>query len=262
MPRTLILLTGASRGFGRSIALSCAKSGLAKGQPLDFLLTARDTGLLGETRSQILALSPSATVVTHAVDFTLPGLDNLCEGLLNMIPHPGSEYTQVYLINNAGSLGKLDRLRHQTAADIAPAIHVNLTAPMALTTAFLRHFANPTQSTIVNISSLAAVTAFDCWGVYCATKAARDMYHKTIAVEEPNVRILNYAPGPLDTDMQTRIRDEMPDVPLREVYIQMHQDQNLVDPAVSAKVLIELLEKDTYENAAHIDVYDVEGWQK
>lgn len=74
------------------------------------------------------------------------------------------------------------------------------------------------------------------------------------------MRVLNYAPGPLNTDMQRRIRDEMPDVPLREVYMKMHNEGKLIDPAVSAKVLVGLLEKDEYENGAHVDIYDVEGW--
>ncbi|KNC96987.1 sepiapterin reductase [Spizellomyces punctatus DAOM BR117] len=261
MPRTLILLTGASRGFGKSLTLALSASKLVA-QETDLLLTARNTAQLEETKAEALAAASSKSlhIVTHSADFTSLDLDSVCKDLFAKIPHPATQYARVYLFNNAGSLGKLDRMRHQTPDDISPAVHLNLTAPLALTSAFLRHFPNPTQIHIINISSLAAIQAFDCWGVYSATKAARDMYHKTIAVEEPNIRVLNYAPGPLNTDMQTRIREEMPDVPLREVYTDMHAQGKLVEPTVSAKVLIGLLEKDEYENGAHIDIYDVKGW--
>lgn len=66
-----------------------------------------------------------------------------------------------------------------------------------------------TKLEIVNVSSLAAVMSFESWGYYCAGKAARDMFHKTIALEHVNdgVVVINYAPGPLDTDMQKEIRE-------------------------------------------------------
>jgi sepiapterin reductase len=76
---------------------------------------------------------------------------------------------------------------------------------------------------VVNVSSLSAVQAFDSKGIYCAGKAAREMYHAVLAQELANqaavtvegsaggisarkMLVLNYAPGPLDTDMQKELR--------------------------------------------------------
>ena len=42
-------------------------------------------------------------------------------------------------------------------------------------------------------------------------KAARDMFFKVLAAEEPSIRVLNYAPGPIDTDMQTYLRENLGD---------------------------------------------------
>ena len=72
-----------------------------------------------------------------------------------------------------------------------------------------------TNFSVVNVSSLCAVQAFESWGIYCAGKAARDMYHAVLAQElskrsgdntGSKILVLNYAPGPLDTDMQKEIR--------------------------------------------------------
>ncbi len=71
------------------------------------------------------------------------------------------------------------------------------------------------------------------------------------------IRVLNYAPGPLDTQMQEQIRRSMPPVPTRIAFEEMHRNKTLIDPQVSAAVLIKLLENDTYENGAHIDYFDV-----
>jgi sepiapterin reductase len=86
------------------------------------------------------------------------------------------------------------------------------------------------------------------------------MFHSTIAVEGDligrSVRVLNYAPGPLDTDMQARIRDEMPEGDLKKIYVDMHAKSNLVQPQASAKVLMQLLKIDKFKNGAHVDYYD------
>lgn len=47
----------------------------------------------------------------------------------------------------------------------------------------------------MNISSLCAREPFPSWALYCAAKAARDMLFRVLAVEEPGLRVLNYAPG-------------------------------------------------------------------
>ncbi|KAJ1563030.1 hypothetical protein HK096_002053, partial [Nowakowskiella sp. JEL0078] len=163
------------------------------------------------------------------------------------LPHPLSSYSKAYLFNNAGSLGALKKIKDQKTNNIRTAIDLNVTAPMALTSHFLRAFSSTEFLSIVNVSSLAA------WGIYCAGKAARDMFHKTIAEESNHtgnqiVRVLNYAPGPLDTDMQTQIRDTMPDGPIKDIYVNMHKEGKLVPPATSASTLIRLLEADTFAN--------------
>ncbi len=104
------------------------------------------------------------------------------------------------------------------------------------------------------------------------------MYFRSLALEEdvmqksesqtlyttstefrPRTRVLNYAPGPLDTQMQDQIRRSMPPCPTRDVFEDMHRTGKLVKPETSAHVLMRLLEQDSYENGAHIDFYDVEG---
>lgn len=51
--------------------------------------------------------------------------------------------------------------------------------------------------------------AFPGWGLYASIKAARDMFSQVLATEESGVRVLNYAPGPLDTEMQREVRETL-----------------------------------------------------
>lgn len=75
-----------------------------------------------------------------------------------------------------------------------------------------KNYTAANQLIIVNVSTLAAIQAFPSFGIYCMAKAAREMFHKVLAEEqkstpENGIKVLNYAPGPLDTDMQTQIRE-------------------------------------------------------
>lgn len=64
---------------------------------------------------------------------------------------------------------------------------------------------------IVNITSLCGIAPFETHGLYCMGKAAREMHHRVLAQEQapcsPRVRVLQYSPGPMDTGMQTTIRE-------------------------------------------------------
>jgi NAD(P)-dependent dehydrogenase (short-subunit alcohol dehydrogenase family) len=49
-------------------------------------------------------------------------------------------------------------------------------------------------------------------------KAARDMMFATMALEEPNILVLSYAPGPLDTEMQLVARTQTKDQEIRDMF--------------------------------------------
>jgi sepiapterin reductase len=79
----------------------------------------------------------------------------------------------------------------------------------------------------------------------------------TIGSKTQIIRVLNYAPGPMDTMMQTQIRNDMPDGDLKTAFVDMHTSHSLVDPFESAKVLCRLLAEDTFESGSHLDYYDL-----
>ena len=78
---------------------------------------------------------------------------------------------------------------------------------MCLNTEFLklsRNLASKPKIYVLQTSSLCAVMPIKSWGMYCVGKAARDMYFRVLAIEDPDLAVLSYAPGPLDNDMQVR----------------------------------------------------------
>jgi sepiapterin reductase len=150
--------------------------------------------------------------------------------------------------------------------ELATQLNTNVTACYFLTSElvskFKSHQIHASSLCIVNISSLAAIQPIASWGVYGVGKAAREMLHRTLADEtktRTDIQILNYAPGPMDTDMQKAIRDSPnldPDV--QEYFKKMKLENKLVPCDVSADKLTTLLNtKDSFVSGAHIDYYDV-----
>ncbi|NWV23822.1 SPRE reductase, partial [Origma solitaria] len=168
---------------------------------------------------------------------------------------------RLLLVNNAGSLGDVSKsfLDLTDLAEINAYFSFNVSSALSLTCTALRAFGvRPGCSrTVVNISSLCALQPFRSWALYCAGKAARDMMFQVLALEEPGVRVLSYAPGPLDTDMQLLARTKTGDPELRQQFQRMQENRQLLDSSVSAQKLLQLLQEDTFPSGAHVDFFDI-----
>ncbi|KAJ1636347.1 hypothetical protein T492DRAFT_401022 [Pavlovales sp. CCMP2436] len=74
--------------------------------------------------------------------------------------------------------------------------------------------------------------------------------------ELPALRTLNYAPGPLDTDMQV-LAAVRASASVGAEFRRMKERGQLVDPFASAEVLVRLILCEKFESGQHVDYYDV-----
>ena len=256
----LVMVTGANRGFGRAVAVEVARKWTGN---VDLLLTQRSTSQgMDETLKEVQQASGGATAAQLGViDMSAPA-DAIAEATRQGVATAleGRTYAEVVLVHNAGSIGPIDsKTAELQPADIEKNIHENVTAFSVVNSTFLSIAAQQSwkKTTVVNISSLCGVKAFEGFNVYCLGKAARDMAMQVTAVDHPDVRCLNWAPGPMLTDMNREIRERHVSGDMRKNFQSMVDEGTIVDPNASAKKLSILLDVDTYENAAHIDYFDV-----
>lgn len=149
--------------------------------------------------------------------------------------------SDLLFIHDAGSLGPLreiGELKNYCGA-VDQAIQVNISSFITITSTLMNALLTKTAATnsnsirlqFVNISSLAAVEPFYSWSIYCAGKAAREHFMRCLLHEYkhrfPRLRVLNYSPGPLDTDMQQMIRQQMVECPLRQQFKEMFEQGKL-----------------------------------
>ena len=252
--RALCVITGASRGYGRTLALVLAE---AVAPSSVFLLLARDEAGLAETRVRMLTVKAGLHVETCAVDLGRADAPELSRCVAAVAQAAAVEVG--ILIHNAGSIGRpsLRAADHRDRSELLDYCGLNVASPVLLTSVYLSELrASARRHIVVNISSLAAVQALSSLSLYCTGKAARDAFFRSLALEEKELRVLSWAPGPMQTTMVASIGEESFDPEMRAGFGASFAG---VDLEVSAKQLLKLLREDKFESGAHIDIYDV--WQ-
>jgi sepiapterin reductase len=253
----LLLVTGASRGFGQALAkVACQHTDRVRA-----ILVARSADGLLETEESMQR--EGVQVSRHIIDLQdLDKLDGNIDDLFqDLCLDDGFAYDNVVLINNAGTVGHVGSfLTSPSLENLRSNVDLNVTSALWISIRFaqcIKATKEKQRATIVNISSLVAIADFPTMAAYSAGKAAREKYHtimsKEIGADDEGVKILNYAPGPLETDMVTEIRSSAElDADLRP-----HFDKKLLDPEDSARKLIKLLVSNEFQSGSHVDYYDL-----
>jgi NAD(P)-dependent dehydrogenase (short-subunit alcohol dehydrogenase family) len=111
------------------------------------------------------------------------------------------------LINNAGVIDPIGRLQDSDPVQWASNININLLGVYHCIRAGLNDLL-AARGVIVNISSGAAHNPLEGWSAYCSGKAGVFMLTRATALEygEAGLRVMGFAPGTVDTDMQVKIR--------------------------------------------------------
>jgi benzil reductase ((S)-benzoin forming) len=156
-----------------------------------------------------------------------------------------SNDSEILLINNAGTIGTIQRVSSQEISDIEEVMIVNSITPMCFCQKILQE--NPGKKiTILNISSGAANRAIPSWAAYCSSKIALDRFSETIQLEEDEkntkTRVFSVAPGVVDSKMQEKIRQRsLLDFSSVNNFVELHSNGELLDPKFVVNKLVKLL---------------------
>ncbi len=165
----LALITGATKGIGRSTAQTFAKAGW------NLILLARDTQKLQDLKNEL----SNNGVQINILPLDLSQSDKLEQYLKQCIKSYGCP---TVLINNAGFAfnGELVSMPLDKWQEI---IQVNLTSVFQICSCIVP-LMRIKGGLIINVSSHAANNAFPNWGAYCVSKAALASFTKCLREEE------------------------------------------------------------------------------
>ncbi len=189
---SVAIVTGASRGLGQALATGLAGAGwslVVDGRDVTALCSAADVLRAQATPgARIVAVAGDVTDADHRHDlvaeaFELGGLD--------------------LVVNNAGTLGAspLPSLADYPLGDLRVAFEVNVVAPLGLMQDALPLLLDAPHPRVLNVTSDAAVEAYEGWGGYGAGKAALEHLGAVLAVEFPALTVWTVDPGDLRTAM-------------------------------------------------------------
>lgn len=193
-----ILVTGASSGIGKGIALACAKMGAA------VIVTGRNAERLNETLNQMLASASSLQIsVEHkAISADLTKAEDI-DRLVSKLPKLDG------LVQCAG-VGSRVPCKQISKDDIVRVMQPNMEAPILLQSAILAKKKINKASSIVYIASRAYQSPSMGNAIYSASKGAIVAYAKCLALElsPRQIRVNCICPGMVWTDLITNDMDK------------------------------------------------------
>ncbi len=209
------------------------------------MLLARNKTGLEETKSLINSSAPGVNVHIFTVDLgDLDTLHHLCPELMKI--GNVDQHDQFVLVNNAGSSDtfKCSLAQLSDGHTTQKFFDVNYTSMTMLTSHFLTVFPQK-KSLIVQITSLLATVHIAGFPLYSPSRAARNAYMGVLVAENPDVRVLNYSPGPCDTEMYRKIPEE-----IKKGF------RTLLTPEESISKLVTLISEDAYMNGCILDYFE------
>jgi short-subunit dehydrogenase len=188
-----VVITGASSGIGKALALEFAQRGYHLG------LAARRLDKLEALRAEIVLLPGCQNLQVEVIELDVNKTDTVGPVLHTLFSH----LNQVdVVIVNAG-VNKLTSIGKGQLNEELGLIQTNLLGAIATVNAAVEWFKPAGGGQLVGISSLASLTPIPKQAAYCATKAAFSMYLDSAAIElkKYKIDVTKILPGFVKTDI-------------------------------------------------------------
>jgi len=191
----VILITGATAGIGRALAVHAAEHGA------QVILHGRDVKKLEELYDEIEALDGAPRPSIAVMDLATAD-DNAYRTLAESLTEEFGRLDG--LVNNASMLGERFSIEQYDAGMWQQVMHVNVTAAFALTQVCLPLLHQSDDASIIFTSSGVGRQGKPFWGAYAVSKFATEGLSQVLASEQEhgNLRVNCINPGPVRTEMR------------------------------------------------------------
>lgn len=199
------VVTGSSKGIGKAIALSFARSESSEYSAI--VINSRKIDEAEKVVQEIIKISKCESIA-------ISGDVSKEDDCIKLIEETVKKFHRIdVLVNNAG-IQKEIPFTETTLQDWYNIISVDLTGPFICSREAVKQMKlqkNPTGGCIINISSVHQIIPKPHYIPYATSKGGIDMMTKTMALElaADNIRVNIVAPGAIDTDMNISLRNDL-----------------------------------------------------
>ena len=186
----IALVTGASSGIGRGVALELSKAGAS-------LILNYNKNLLGAEETKKLIQETGGYAYIMQCDVSSYG------EVKKMVDNIIIKFGKIdVLVNNAG-ISKVGLFIDMTEDDFDSMMDTNLKGIFNCSHNVVKHMLNEKRGSIINISSIWGNVGASCEVIYSASKGGINSFTKALAKElaPSNIRVNAIAPGVISTDM-------------------------------------------------------------
>lgn len=199
------VITGSSKGIGKSIAMAFAKSSLTEYSAI--VINSRKLEEAEHVANEIKETN-------NCDSLAIAGDVSHEEDCIRLIEETIERFQRIDVLVNNAAIQKDIPLTETTLKDWYNIISVDLTGPFICSREAVKHMKvqdNPTGGCIINISSVHQIIPKPHYIPYATSKGGIDMMTKTMALElaTDNIRVNVVAPGAIDTDMNISLRNDM-----------------------------------------------------
>ena len=185
----IIIITGATAGFGRATAIKFAQNGY------DVIITGRRKERLDELVKELSKFK----VKILPLNFDVRKNSDVAK-VINNLP---DEWKNIdILVNNAGLAAGMEHVNDGNTDDWDRMIDTNVKGLLYVTRAVSPLMVARNKGHIFNIGSIAGKSAYENGNVYCATKSAVDSLTRSMRIDllKHNIKVTQIAPGMAETE--------------------------------------------------------------
>jgi len=183
------LVTGASQGLGRALALACAKEGA------NLVISSRNADSLEPVAEEARASGVEVLAVPADVSRS--------EDVQKLVDATAERFGKIdVLVNNAGLLGPRVRIEEYPEDQWRSVLDANLTGPFLISKAVIPHMRE--GASVINVTSGVSIEGRAEWGAYSVSKFGLEGLTQILAAElkDRGIRANSVDPGGMRTDMR------------------------------------------------------------
>ena len=186
----IIMVTGATAGFGKAISMLFAKHGY------NIIISGRRKERLDALEKELLSFGK---IKVLSLNFDVRKQDEVASVIQNL---PAEWKAIDILVNNAGLAAGLGHIDTGLIDDWDRMIDTNVKGLLYVTRAVAPLMVARNSGHIFNIGSIAGLEAYENGNVYCATKSAVNSLSKSMRIDllKNNIKVTHIAPGMAETE--------------------------------------------------------------